>query len=106
MNTKSLSDITKIASRIANSTSAKKIFLFGSYANGNPREGSDIDLCIITDDPRRKIDILRDLNRTVAYESDVPLDLLVYSSQEFYDRADSSTSLERTILKNGIELSS
>lgn len=105
MNKISMNDISKIALLIASSTSASKIYLFGSYANGNPREESDIDLCVLTNDPRRKIDILRELNRTVAYESDVPLDILVYSPQEFYNRADSTTSLESKILKSGVELS-
>lgn len=30
----------------------KKIILFGSYANGNPREDSDIDIVVISEDFR------------------------------------------------------
>ena len=32
---------------------AEKIYLFGSYKEGNPREGSDIDLVVVSSDFRR-----------------------------------------------------
>jgi predicted nucleotidyltransferase len=66
-----------------------KIILFGSYANGNPDENSDIDLMIILDNDHvsktyeerlnKKIfirNLLREINRKI------PLDILVYSREE------------------------
>jgi predicted nucleotidyltransferase len=66
-----------------------RIILFGSYANGNPNEHSDIDLMVILDNNHisrtyeerlnQKLHIrrlVREINR------EIPLDLLVYSKAE------------------------
>jgi predicted nucleotidyltransferase len=66
-----------------------KIILFGSHANGNPNEHSDIDLLVILDDDtiaktyRERLDkkiyvrnLVFDINQKI------PLDILVYSKTE------------------------
>jgi len=66
-----------------------KIILFGSYANGNQNEYSDIDLMVILDNNHiskthqerldKKIfvrNLVLDINRKI------PLDILVYSKEE------------------------
>jgi len=66
-----------------------KIVLFGSYANGNPTEHSDIDLMVILDNEhvsktyQERLDkkvyirrLLREINQEFA------IDLLVYSKAE------------------------
>ena len=67
-----------------------KIVLFGSYANGTPNEHSDIDLMVILDNNhvsktyeerlKKKVSI-----RKLVYgiNQEVPLDILVYSREEF-----------------------
>ena len=52
-------EVTKLVDQIIQGFPAKEIFLFGSYAVGNPRDESDIDLCIITGQEGRKIDLLK-----------------------------------------------
>ena len=38
---------------------ASSIYLFGSYAYGEPTEDSDLDICIVTDDKsKRKVEII------------------------------------------------
>lgn len=62
----------------------KQILVFDSYAYGVPDENSDIDLCVITDlDDRRKIDIIREIRRELMDLISNPLDILVYSEEEF-----------------------
>ncbi len=80
----------------------EKIYLFGSHANGSADEESDIDLCIISSDPRRKIDILRDLRKALIGKIHHSLDILVYSPLDFAERATSMNSIERDILTQGI----
>lgn len=65
----------------------EKVILFGSFAYGNPRPGSDIDLLIIKETPERFIErwvtvrsLLSDPNRTV------PLETLVLTPQELARR--------------------
>lgn len=41
-----LAEIQNVVSRLAKDYGAKRVYLFGSYARGDTREGSDIDLRI------------------------------------------------------------
>jgi predicted nucleotidyltransferase len=74
--------INDIILRIAARFNPDKIILFGSYAEGNPNNDSDIDLLIIrdTDLPRHK----RSLEiQKYLIGSMIPLDILVYTNNEF-----------------------
>jgi uncharacterized protein len=67
----------------------KKIILYGSHAYGTNREGSDIDLVIISDDFIGKdfwerIDILSD----VIYEIFAPIEVVALTQEE-WDQGDS-----------------
>jgi len=97
-------EILKIKEIISSSLNVKKIILFGSYANETNREGSDIDICVITDEKKRKIEILRLLRRALYSSISTPLDLLIYKSEEFDKRADSLKSIEREIREQGVYL--
>ena len=66
-----------------------KIILFGSYANGNPDEHSDIDLMVILDDHQVSKTYEERLNRKIVIRNlvldinrKIPLDILVYSKEE------------------------
>lgn len=84
---------------------AKQIFVFGSYAYGEPDRGSDIDLCVITDlNNKRKIDIIREIRRELINLISKPIDILVYSEDEFEERAGLRNTLEHKILRDGIKV--
>lgn len=97
-------EIRKIAEAISELLSVKTIFLFGSYAYGSPKENSDIDLCIVTDEKKKKLDILRQIRKNLLNQIQFPLDLLVYSSNEFKDRSERKNSMEYKIANDGIVL--
>jgi len=66
-----------------------KIILFGSYANGNPNENSDIDLLVILDNNHVSKTYEERLNKKISIKNSVieinrkvPLDILVYSKEE------------------------
>ncbi len=84
-------------------TPATKIYLFGSYAYGTPNEDSDIDLCILTDENRRKLEILREIRRNVG-DINYPLDILVYKTDEFNERVNNKYIMESKIYKDGVEI--
>ena len=48
--------IMEIVKKIKTAYSPDRIILFGSYAYGNPTEGSDVDLLIIKDTEERVLD--------------------------------------------------
>ena len=85
--------------------SVKQIFVFGSYAYGEPDKESDIDLCVIADfNNKRKIDITREIRRELIDLISNPLDILVYSEKEFTERAALTSTLEHKILMNGMKV--
>ena len=90
------SELKKLADKIKEITPATKIYLFGSYAYGTPNEDSDIDLCILTDENKRKLEILREIRRNVG-DINYPLDILVYKTDEFNERVNNKYIMESKI---------
>ncbi|MBP6409150.1 MAG: nucleotidyltransferase domain-containing protein [Fusobacteriaceae bacterium] len=97
------SELKKLADKIKEITPATKIYLFGSYAYGTPNEDSDIDLCILTDENKRKLEILREIRRNVG-DINYPLDILVYKTDEFNERVNNKYIMESKIYKDGVEI--
>ena len=97
------SELKKLADKIKEITPATKIYLFGSYAYGTPNEDSDIDLCILTDENKRKLEILREIRRNVS-DINYPLDILVYKTDEFNERVNNKYIMESKIYKDGVEI--
>lgn len=96
------SELKKLASKIKEITPATKIYLFGSYAYGTPNEDSDIDLCIITNENRRKLEILREIRRNIG-DVNYPLDILIYKTDEFNERVNNKYIMENKIYEDGVE---
>ncbi|MDR0684905.1 MAG: nucleotidyltransferase domain-containing protein [Spirochaetaceae bacterium] len=85
-------DINTILDRLVYSLKPSdpyKIVLFGSYANGNPNENSDIDIMVILDNNHISKTYEERLNKKIFVRKlvleinrKIPLDILVYSKQE------------------------
>ena len=97
--------IKSIARKLKEKYKAEKIILFGSYAEGNPRKDSDIDLLIIKKTKARHIDravlvrkILKDENRIVA------IDPLVYTPDEINKRLELEDDFVKDIISKGAVL--
>jgi len=91
---------------IKEKTTPQKIILFGSFAKGTEKEDSDIDICIITDKPQRKIDMLNEIRLSTIDKIDIPFDILIYRKKEFNERAKRKNSFENQINEEGVLLSS
>jgi predicted nucleotidyltransferase len=85
-----------------------KVILFGSYARGNPREDSDLDVAVILDSydfvksfkekMERKVlvsKILLEINYRIA------MDILVYSKAEFEHLKEKNNFFIKEIETNG-----
>ncbi len=74
------------------------VILFGSRAKGKEREESDIDICVIaeTDKKRRLAATL-----CAEIESELPIDVLVYTPSEWEECIKDETSFASVILKEG-----
>ncbi len=79
----SVQEIARLAQQIAAGFDPERIYLFGSYAYGQPTADSDVDLMVITDtdDMRHQASIIRD-----SLDFDYALDLLVRTPSYFAER--------------------
>lgn len=81
------------------------IYLFGSYAYGNPNDDSDLDICIIANDrSKRKVEMMKLIRKAISKVQSMPVDLLVYYSDEFNERAKLNCTLENQIIHEGVKL--
>lgn len=97
--------IDNIVREIKDSTNTDRIYLFGSYAYGNPNEDSDLDICVLTSDKNvRKIDMMRKIRKAISNVATMPVDLIVYYNEEFQERAKLDCTMEHKIALEGISI--
>jgi len=94
--------IQEIVQKIVAGYAPQKVILFGSYAYGEPREDSDIDLLIIKDTDKRPIErwmevkrLLRDRSRTASVSP------LVYTLRELERRLAIKDFFIQEVLEKG-----
>jgi predicted nucleotidyltransferase len=91
--------INDISMKIVRNIDPEKIILFGSYAYGNYNEDSDLDLIIVKESklPRHK----RGLEiRRLFYGLLVPMDLKVYTPDEYKSELNNQYSFLSSALKD------
>ena len=87
-------------SRLASDIAVEEVILFGSYAHGNAKEHSDIDLAIISDwfQGKTRIENMQYLSRIAANYNSL-IEALPFTVEE-YRKLDNRTFLA-SILKTG-----
>jgi len=76
--------IHAVVEQIAEKFQPEKIILFGSYAHGQPRPESDVDLLVVMDTPLRNREQAAQIARAIDYH--FGLDLLVRRPQQLAER--------------------
>ena len=76
--------IRAVVEQIAEKFQPEKIILFGSYAYGQPRSESDVDLLVVMETPLRNREQAAQIARAIDYH--FGLDLLVRSPQQLAER--------------------
>jgi predicted nucleotidyltransferase len=74
--------LKEIVKRIVNAVNPLKIILFGSYAYGVPKKGSDLDILVVVDNIKDSKRELRLKIRKVLREFVIGKDIIVLSAQE------------------------
>lgn len=92
--------LQEMVNRIVGAVDPERIILFGSYASGVPKRGSDIDILVVmhSDLPRykRSVPIYEALSGML-----IPKDILAYTPDEIEDWSDVPQAFITTILKSG-----
>ncbi len=93
--------LPEIVRRLRDALSPAVVYLFGSCAGGRLEPHSDVDLLVVVD----RSDQTFFQRATVAYRAlrgiGVPIDVQVYTRQEFDSRAALPVSFERTVRTKG-----
>lgn len=91
--------IHALARQIAEKFKPKKIILFGSYARGNPRPESDVDMLVIMDNSEQESQTSLEIRRELGIS--FGLDLIVYTSKRLRERVKMGDWFVRDALKEG-----
>ena len=98
-----MSAIRTVVARIAELVHPQKIILFGSYASGDPKPWSDVDLLIVMESAltpnKQRLAIARALQpRPFA------MDLLIYSPRELAERIPLGDWFLKEVVEKGVTL--
>jgi len=99
--------INKAVDYIKEVTSPEKVYLFGSYARGNPNENSDLDFFIIKETnlpkPKRVLSLYA-LGKTKRIGVPIGIDFIIYTPKEFEEKKNDRNSLVGEVIRNGVLL--
>jgi len=96
-------EILKIKDAIISAVEVEKLYLFGSYAYGTPREDSDYDFyMVIPNGGMRPIDASTEA-RLAVWDINKPMDILAATSERFAYRSQGLT-MERIVAEKGVVL--
>ena len=93
-----------ITSTIKANTAPESIYLFGSYANGNPNSESDIDIYVVVPDSEADIiELCAKINMNLSIMKTPPIDLLIGKKSTFENRKNRLT-MEKIIADEGVKI--
>ena len=105
MNEKIKTELDNIVNILVDTGIVSQIFLFGSYARGEETPDSDLDLCVLTPvTDKHPVDLIADFRLKIWDVRTMPLDLLAYNQDYFYNHAKRPASFEHEIAENGVLL--
>ncbi len=81
----------------------EKAILFGSYARGEAKEDSDIDLILVSKEFEGKSPLKRPVPFYIEWDLGYPVDFLCYTPKEF-NNLRRQVSIVSQALKEGIEI--
>ncbi|MHA1271289.1 MAG: nucleotidyltransferase domain-containing protein [Candidatus Helarchaeota archaeon] len=97
--------LSKVVDTLKRNYKPLKIILFGSYAYGNPKENSDIDILIIKNTVKRRVDRIV-LVKKLIYNPNrkIPISPIVYTPDELNERLRIGDDFIQEIIEKGIIL--
>ena len=93
--------IALLITEIATAYQPEKIYLFGSHAVGNANDNSDIDLFIIKDTDKKKVERSREVRKCIKNYPSSGIDILVFTPAEFQKGLQQTVSIGKEAITNG-----
>jgi predicted nucleotidyltransferase len=94
--------ISEVVEKIKKEYQPEKIILFGSYAYGTPTEDSDIDLFIIKETDKRRVDRFVEVRKLIYRpERRISIQPLVYTPKEIEKRLAIGDQFVEEVLTRG-----
>lgn len=93
--------IEDVKNRLVKAYNPLAIYLFGSYAWGNPTEDSDLDFLIIVDKSEEKSYDRPLAGYDALFGMNIAKDIIVYTKEEFEAASNNKTTLGFKIKKDG-----
>jgi len=81
------------------------VILFGSYARGEQGEGSDLDICVLVHElTYNRMDMSVDAYGAIRRDFPLPIDVLLYTHDEFEESAKKRSRMQYKIKNEGVVL--
>jgi predicted nucleotidyltransferase len=94
-----IKEIHRFCEDLAKAFGPKRVVLFGSYATGNPREDSDVDLLVTMDYQGNRLGMAANIIRTLNPRFAV--DLIIRTEEELRERLRQEDDFITTALQSG-----
>jgi predicted nucleotidyltransferase len=91
--------IDEVVRQIAEKFHPQKIILFGSYARGNPRPESDVDMLVVMDTPLKEVEQAIEICQQIEYR--FGLDLIVRTPERLQERLEMGDWFLRDVVEEG-----
>lgn len=94
--------LSEVVEKLINQYKPLSIILYGSYAHGNPTEDSDIDLLILKNTNKRRVDRFVQVKK-IIYDprNKIPISPLIYNPKELEERLRIGDDFIKEIYKKG-----
>ena len=97
--------LSEIVEKLKKEYNPLKIILYGSYAYGTPTDDSDLDLFILKETNKRRVDRFVDVKKIVYNpERKIPISPLIYNPNELDERLQLKDDFILEILNKGVIL--
>jgi predicted nucleotidyltransferase len=93
--------IDQLIKEIVSGYDPEKIYLFGSYAKNDFSENSDIDLFIVKNTSKRKIERNQEVRKCIKNYPLTGLDLVVYTPAELENAMTNSINIGKEAVNKG-----
>ncbi len=98
-------EIEELKNNIVKDLLSKKVYLFGSFAEGRENEDSDYDFYIVVSDSEKDmIHLTAKAYKAIRDKQYRPVDIIVNTEKTFNERKVRKSSLENEVARNGMIL--